>query len=208
MYRVKNNTSEAMVVSGKAKAASPNRMANIPRAANAQQLRASSPLVDGWTRLAQPDEVPITRYAKVLGKQSPLNAASRNYWELRRRRRLAETLRSPKRSALLRQQDCKCALRSVWFNPDEDTPFIDEHHDPRHLPVSRPPLSAVVRLRLYAGRCAMRRSPACEQQVRRSAASPPCSEPSARRCNAGCVWARRHSGGNRLSPVKPSRCRN
>jgi len=89
--------------------------------------------VDGRTRLARHDEVPVTRHAKVQGKRSPLNPDDRGYWELRRRRRLAETLRSPKRSALLRRQNCKCALCGVWFDPDEDISLIDEHHHmPRH----------------------------------------------------------------------------
>lgn len=89
--------------------------------------------VDGRTRLARHDEVPVTRHAKVQGKRSPLNPDDRGYWELRRKRRLRETLRSPKRSALLRRQDCKCALCGVWFDPDEDIPLIDEHHHtPRH----------------------------------------------------------------------------
>jgi RNA-directed DNA polymerase len=60
-------------------------------------------------------------------------ASAKDFQALRRRRRLAETLRSPKRSALLRRQDGKCALCGVWFNPDEDIPLIDEHHHmPRH----------------------------------------------------------------------------
>jgi RNA-directed DNA polymerase len=84
--------------------------------------------VDGRTRLARHDEVPVTRHAKVQGKRSPLNPDDRGYWELRRRRRLAETLRSAKRSALLRRQDYRCAMCGVWFDPDEDIPLIDEHH--------------------------------------------------------------------------------
>jgi RNA-directed DNA polymerase len=85
--------------------------------------------VDGRTRLARHDEVAITRHAKVQGKRSPLNPDDRDYWEQRRRRRLAETLRSPRRSTLLRRQDGKCAMCGGWFDPDEDIPLIDEHHD-------------------------------------------------------------------------------
>jgi RNA-directed DNA polymerase len=84
--------------------------------------------VDGRTRLARHDEVPVTRHSKVQGKRSPLNPEDRDYWELRRRRRLTEALRSPKRSALLRRQDGKCAMCGVWFDPDEDIALIDEHH--------------------------------------------------------------------------------
>lgn len=84
--------------------------------------------VDGRTRLARHDEVPVTRHSKVQGKRSPLNPEDRGYWELRRRRRLAEASRSPKRSALLRRQDYKCVMCGVGFDPDEDIPLIDEHH--------------------------------------------------------------------------------
>jgi RNA-directed DNA polymerase len=84
--------------------------------------------VDGRTRLARHDEVPITRHSKVQGKRSPLNPGDQGYWALRRCRRLTETLRSPKRSGLLGRQDYKCAMCGVGFDPDEDIPLIDEHH--------------------------------------------------------------------------------
>jgi RNA-directed DNA polymerase len=84
--------------------------------------------VDGRTRLARHDEVPVTRPSKVQGKRSPLNPEGHDYWALRRCRRLAETLRSPKRSGLLGRQDYKCAMCGVGFDPDEDIPLIDEHH--------------------------------------------------------------------------------
>jgi len=88
---------------------------------------------DARTRLARHDEVPITRHAKVQGKRTPLNPDDRGYWELRRHRCLADTPRSPRRLALLRRQDYRCALCGAWFDPDEDIPLIDEHHDtPRH----------------------------------------------------------------------------
>jgi RNA-directed DNA polymerase len=84
--------------------------------------------VDGQEALARHDKVTVTRHRKVQGKRSPLNPDDRDYWELRKQRRLAETLRSPERWALLRRQDCKCAMCGVRFDPDEDIPFIDEHH--------------------------------------------------------------------------------
>jgi RNA-directed DNA polymerase len=85
--------------------------------------------VDGQTRLVRHDEVPITRHAKVQGKRTPLNPDDRGYWEQRRRQRLAETLRSRKRSTLLKRQDFRCVMCGVGFDPDEDIPLIDEHHD-------------------------------------------------------------------------------
>lgn len=90
-------------------------------------------LVDGRAKLARHDDVAVTRHAKVQGKRSPLNPDDQSYWETRRRRRLKETMRSPKRSALLRQQDYRCAMCGTWFDPDEDIPLMDAHHGtPRH----------------------------------------------------------------------------
>lgn len=90
-------------------------------------------LVDGKARLARHDEVAVLRHAKVQGKRSPLNPDDQAYWEARRRRRLDEAMRSQKRTALLRQQDYRCAMCGVWFDPDEDMTFVEVHHDtPRH----------------------------------------------------------------------------
>jgi RNA-directed DNA polymerase len=89
--------------------------------------------VDGKTKLVRHDEVAIVRHAKVQGKRSPLDPDDQAYWEARRRRRLDETMRSRKRAALLRQQDYRCAICGVWFDPDEDMAFVEAHHDtPRH----------------------------------------------------------------------------
>ncbi len=89
--------------------------------------------VDGKAKLARHDEVAIIRHAKVQGKRSPLNPDDQAYWEARRRRRLDEAMRSRKRTALLRQQDYRCAMCGVWFDPDEDMTFVETHHDiPRH----------------------------------------------------------------------------
>jgi RNA-directed DNA polymerase len=89
---------------------------------------------DGKARLARHDEVPVTRHSKVQGKRSPLNPDDRDYWETRQHRRMAEAMNSPMRSTLLKRQDYRCALCHVRFDPGEDLPLIDAHHDtPRHL---------------------------------------------------------------------------
>jgi len=72
--------------------------------------------------------VAIIRHAKVQGKRSPLNPDDRDYWVTRQRRRLKERMRSSKRSALLRQQDYRCAMCGTWFDPDEDIPLMDAHY--------------------------------------------------------------------------------
>jgi RNA-directed DNA polymerase len=89
--------------------------------------------VDGKTKLARHDEVAIVRHAKVQGKRSPLDPDDQAYWEARQRRRLEETMRSRKRAVLLRQQDYRCAMCGVWFDPDQDISLMEAHHDtPRH----------------------------------------------------------------------------
>ncbi|WP_348629336.1 group II intron maturase-specific domain-containing protein [Methylobacterium sp. 17Sr1-1] len=89
--------------------------------------------VDGKTKLVRHDEVGIVRHAKVQGKRSPLNPDDRTYWQAQRRRRRDETMRSRTRATLLRQQDYRCALCGVMFDPDEDITFVEVHHDtPRH----------------------------------------------------------------------------
>jgi len=89
---------------------------------------------DGRARLVRHDDVPVTRHSKVQGKRSPLNPDDRECWETRQHRRMAEAMRSPVRSALLKRQDYRCAMCRVPFDPGEDLPLIDEHHDtPRHL---------------------------------------------------------------------------
>lgn len=75
--------------------------------------------MDGKTKLARHDAVAIVRHAKVQGKRSPLDPDDQAYWEARQRRRLEETMRSRKRAVLLRQQDYRCAMCGVWFDPDE-----------------------------------------------------------------------------------------
>ncbi len=97
--------------------------------------------MDGRRRLARHDEVPVIRHSKVQGKRSPLNPDDREYWELRRLRRLAETLRAPKRLALLERQGCRCAMCDVGFDPDEDLSLIDAHHTAppgRNRPAGQP----------------------------------------------------------------------
>src|SRR3954465_8313577 len=89
---------------------------------------------DGKARLARHDDIPVTRHSKVQGKRSPLNPDDRDYWEIRQHRRVTEVVKSPMRLTLLKRQDYRCALCHVRFDPDEDLPLIDAHHDtPRHL---------------------------------------------------------------------------
>lgn len=90
--------------------------------------------VDGRTQLARHDAIAVTRHSKVQGKRSPLNPEDQSYWDARQRRRMGTAMRSPMRSALLARQGYRCAMCHLCFDPEEDLPLIDEHHDiPRHL---------------------------------------------------------------------------
>lgn len=89
--------------------------------------------VDGRIRLARHNDTPVTRHSKVQGKCSPLDPDDQPYWEERQQRRMKVMMHSPMRLALLRRQDFQCAMCRVGFDPDEDLPLIDEHHDiPQH----------------------------------------------------------------------------
>jgi RNA-directed DNA polymerase len=100
----------------------------------ARYFDANWNFTDGKARLARHDDIPVTRHSKVQGKRSPLNPDDRDYWEIRQQRRVTEVVNSPMRLTLLKRQDYRCALCHVCFDPDEDLPLIDAHHDtPRHL---------------------------------------------------------------------------
>jgi RNA-directed DNA polymerase len=100
----------------------------------ARYFDANWNFTDGKARLARHDDIPVTRHSKVQGKRSPLNPDDRGYWEIRQQRRVTEVVKSPIRLTLLKRQGYRCALCHVRFDPDEDLPLIDAHHDtPRHL---------------------------------------------------------------------------
>lgn len=68
---------------------------------------------------------PITRHVKVRGKASPFNATQKEYWQARKRRRLARETYKQEQLLLLRKQRGKCALCGTIL---EQRDLIDEHH--------------------------------------------------------------------------------
>jgi RNA-directed DNA polymerase len=75
--------------------------------------------------LRQPGEVPITRWAKVRGRNSPYDPALREYWAARSRKRLAEQMVSRRKRKVLGRQGYRCAECGVLFQVEER---IDLHH--------------------------------------------------------------------------------
>lgn len=75
----------------------------------------------------------VCRYVKVQGKRSPMDPDDRAYWEAKKRAKMAEQTTSWTRFYKLREQDGRCAMCGITFDPDEDVDQIDAHHDrPRH----------------------------------------------------------------------------
>jgi hypothetical protein len=74
-------------------------------------------------------EIPVKRFIKVKGRATPMNPDESDYWERRKRARLMDAIYSKRRKHLLQRQGGACAMCGVQFDPDEDTHFIDMHHD-------------------------------------------------------------------------------
>jgi RNA-directed DNA polymerase len=75
--------------------------------------------------LVKPDAIPITRFAKVAGRNSPYNPALRAYWQERTRRTVARQTYVKQKLALLARQEGKCAMCAILFVTAED---VHKHH--------------------------------------------------------------------------------
>lgn len=74
-------------------------------------------------------EIPVKRFVKVKGRATPMNPDESAYWEKRGWERLIDATYSKRRKRLLQCQGGVCAMCGVRFDHDEDTRFIDMHHD-------------------------------------------------------------------------------
>jgi RNA-directed DNA polymerase len=83
----------------------------------------------GEVTLCTHSEIPVKRFVKVKGRATPMNPDESDYWERRKRERLMDATYSKRRKYLLQRQGGACAMCGVQFDPDEDTHFIDMHHD-------------------------------------------------------------------------------
>jgi len=73
----------------------------------------------GEAELAKPDAIPITRFTKVTGRQTPYDPAHRLYWRERMKTQVAEETHSKQRLMLHRSQEYVCALCGIRFVPGE-----------------------------------------------------------------------------------------
>jgi RNA-directed DNA polymerase len=87
---------------------------------------------DGWwtfysgqAQLVKPDAIPITRFVKVKGHNSPFDPTLRRYWHERKKRQVGGQTYSKQLLTLLRKQEYQCALCKNLFEPNEK---IEQHH--------------------------------------------------------------------------------
>ena len=70
-------------------------------------------------------DMPIIRYAKVIGRHSPYNPALRDYWTKRYQRQVDQQTNSRLKQTVLLQQDYQCGQCRLPFLPDDPIHF---HH--------------------------------------------------------------------------------
>ncbi len=92
-----------------------------------QWVKARYFLDDGhWTfhdkqaKLVKPDAIPVTRYAKVIGKHSPYDPTLREYWTERKKRQVGRETHVKQRLMLHQKQGYRCVLCTIPFVPGED----------------------------------------------------------------------------------------
>jgi RNA-directed DNA polymerase len=81
---------------------------------------------DGWwtfaegrAELVKPDKTPITRFVKVIGRNSPYDPALHPYWEERKKRQVGRETYMKQRLTLHQRQGYRCALCRIQFVPGE-----------------------------------------------------------------------------------------
>jgi RNA-directed DNA polymerase len=76
-------------------------------------------LREGKAELVTPDATPITRFAKVSGKNSPYDPTLRQYWIERKKQQVGRETYAKQRLMLHQRQGYRCALCKVPFVPGE-----------------------------------------------------------------------------------------
>jgi RNA-directed DNA polymerase len=74
---------------------------------------------EGKAELVKPDTTPITRYAKVIGRNSPYDPALHQYWSKRKRWQVGRETHEKQRLTLHQRQGYRCALCRIPFHPGE-----------------------------------------------------------------------------------------
>jgi RNA-directed DNA polymerase len=85
---------------------------------------------DGNAELVKPTSVPITRYVKVSGRNSPYDPRLRSYWQERTKRHIARQTYAQVRRELLHRYGYRCGMCWVPFGTDD--PIEADHIVPRH----------------------------------------------------------------------------
>jgi len=75
---------------------------------------------EGKTELVKPDATPITRFTKVIGRNSPYDPALRQYWTERKKQQVGRETFAKERLMLHQRQGYRCALCTIPFVPGED----------------------------------------------------------------------------------------
>ncbi len=73
----------------------------------------------GKAELVKPEKIPLTRFTKVAGKNSPYDPALRQYWHERKQRQVARETYAKQRLMLHQRQGYRCALCRISFGPGE-----------------------------------------------------------------------------------------
>jgi RNA-directed DNA polymerase len=79
---------------------------------------------EGKAQLFKPDAMPITRFTKVAGRNSPYDPKLRLYWQERSKRNLARLTHVNRKRMLLKQQDYRCPHCKQPFTDNQ----MQEHH--------------------------------------------------------------------------------
>ena len=75
---------------------------------------------NGKAELVKPDQTPITRFKKVIGRHSPYDPALRKYWQERKKEQVGRETYRKQRLILHQKQGYRCALCTIPFVPGED----------------------------------------------------------------------------------------
>ena len=73
----------------------------------------------GKAELVKPDKTPITRFTKVIGRNSPYDPTLKEYWTERKKQQVGRETYAKQRLMLLQRQEYRCALCRIQFIPGE-----------------------------------------------------------------------------------------
>jgi len=75
---------------------------------------------EGKAELVKPDTIPMTRFTKVVGRNSPYDPTLRQYWVKRKKQQGGRETHAKQRLILHQKQGYRCAMCPIQFVPGED----------------------------------------------------------------------------------------